>query len=383
MSFSATLTSDDIKKIVLREVTMPLRTPFETAHGTTSQRRLIIIEVHAPPWIGYGEASPLEHPFYSEETVHTAWHILEDFLVPMVMESSWTKLRDIAEMIRPVRRNGMAKAGLESAFWDLAAKGADIPLADLLGQGKDRVPAGIALGIAPTVEALVSSVKDALNKGYQRVKIKIKPGWDIEPVEALREALGAFPLAVDANSSYRLDQSERLKSLDDFQLEYIEQPLNPDALIDHARLQDALATPLCLDESITSALSAQTALQLGAGRIVNLKSGRVGGLSECLTIHDLCQEKGTPLWIGGMLESGVGRAHNVALASLPGFTLPGDLSASDRYWRQDIIHPPVTMTQDGYIEVPKSPGIGFDVDVELLERLTVRRRIFPKHLTRR
>ena len=279
-------------------------------------------------------------------------------------------------LLEPVRRHYMAKAGLEGAVWDLHARLNGLSLSKALGGEADSVPAGISIGIEGDLPALTSEVEQALSAGYGRIKIKIKPGWDLAPVRHLRERIGDFPLMVDANSAYTLADTERLRQLDEYDLLMIEQPLAWDDIVDHARLQAALQTPICLDESITSLAAARQALELGSCRVINIKPSRVGGLAEAVRIHDLCLSKSIPVWCGGMFESGIGRAHNLALSSLPGFSFPGDLSASDRYWQKDIIDPPITLTPDGRIRVPQGPGIGVTVDAAELERRTIRVRTF-------
>ncbi len=367
-----------LARIVLREVALPLKEPWVTTFGELRARPLLLVEAFQDGLAGYGEASPLPHPYYTEETVQTAWHILEEFLIPLALSREWECPRAFAASAQVVRRNGMAKAGIEGALWDLEAKLAALPLHRLLNGVRPEVPAGIALGFAPSIDALVRRVGEALNAGYRRVKIKVKPGWDVEPVRALREAFGDFPLMVDANGAYTLHDAERLRALDAFGLLMIEQPLGPDDLVEHAALQARLSTKLCLDESLTSLHMVEQALQLGSCRAVCLKPGRVGGLTEALAIHDLCLERGVDLWCGGMLESGVGRAHNLALASLPGFTVPGDISPSDRYWDRDVVWPPVRMTPAGAIALPQAPGIGVELDAEAVEHFTVRARIFER-----
>lgn len=362
--------------VTLREIALPLKTPFVSGVGRIDVRRLIVVEARCQGVTGYGEASPLSDPFYTEETTETAWHVLESFLIPLVLGREWHSPADIAEALAPVRRHSMAKAGLEGAVWDLFARLQGISLAKALGGGAPSVPAGISIGIPTDLDALTARVEKALEAGYARIKIKIKPGWDVEPVRVLRERLGDFPLMVDANSAYTLADLDQLQRLDEFGLLMIEQPLAWDDILEHARLQAAIETPVCLDESITSLTAARHALELGSCRVINIKPGRVGGLCEAVRIHDLCHAHGVPVWCGGMLESGIGRAHNLALASLPGFTLPGDLSPSDRYWHREIVRPPISMLPSGHVAVPAGPGIGVEVDQEELDRRTVRSRSF-------
>jgi len=365
-----------LDRIVLREVALPLKEPFVSGVSRVDVRRLLVVEAWCGGVCGYGESSPLSDPYYTEETTETAWHVLESFLIPAVLGRPWRSPADVAARLAPVRRHFMAKAGLEGAVWDLYARLQGLPLSRALGGTRDRIPSGIAVGITGDLAALGERVKQALDAGYARVKIKIKPGWDVEPVRYLRERFGDFPLMADANSTYTLQDAHRLKELDAYGLIMIEQPLAWDDLVEHARLQQLLETPICLDESIPSLAAARAALDLGSCRVINVKPGRVGGLLEAMAIHDLCRERGVPAWCGGMLESGIGRAHLVALASLPGFTLPGDISPSGRYWERDIVEPPFTLLPGGEIAVPSGPGIGVAVDREALERCTVRARAF-------
>lgn len=362
----------------MREIAIPLQEPWVTAFGTLNARPLLLIEAHQGDLVGFGEASPLPHPYYTEETIQTAWHILEAFLIPLALGGAWQEPRDFAKAAGAIRRNTMAKAGLEGALWDLEAKLRARPLHRLLGGSRTAIPAGIAIGFAPSIDALVRQVGDALAAGYRRVKIKVKPGWDEEPVRELRKAFGDFGLMVDANGAYTLHDASRLQALDAYGLLMIEQPFGPDDLVEHATLQARLETKLCLDESLTSLHMVRQALELRSCRAVCLKIGRVGGLTEALAIHERCAEEGVALWCGGMLESGVGRAHNLALASLAGFTLPGDTSPSDRYWTRDIVDPPIRMAPDGTISLPESPGIGRRIDPEALEQYTLRQRRFHR-----
>jgi len=365
-----------VDRIILREVALPLKEPFSTATGRVDIRRLIIVEAWCDGVAGYGEASPLSEPFYTEETTETAWHVLESFLVPRVLGRAWSSPAEVASWFAPIRRHYMAKAGLEAAAWDLYARLMGLSLSEALGGERRFVPSGIAIGVQDDLAALAAKVKRALEEGYRRIKIKIKPGWDLEPVRFLRDRFGDFPLMADANSAYSLADVEHLKRLDPFGLMMIEQPLAWDDIVDHARLQKELATPVCLDESITSADAARHALELGSCRVINIKPARVGGLCEAVRILHLCRERGVPAWCGGMLESGIGRAHMVALASLPGFDLPGDISASDRYWREEIVDPPFRLLPGGFIAVPQGDGIGVAIDHGALRRFTVRLREF-------
>lgn len=363
-----------VEEVVIREIEIPLREPFRTALGEERSRRLIIVEAHAGDVVGYGEASPLSFPNYNEETAQTVVHVLNDFLIPALFAHPWEHPDEVHHILAPVRRHYMAKAGLEGAVWDLWAKAKRLPLYAALGGRRRPIPSGIAIGLETETKTLIDRVARALQEGYHRIKIKVKPGWDVVPVRALRRELGPFPLMVDANSAYTLDDTDPLRALDEYNLLMIEQPLAADDIIDHAKLQRSLSTPICLDESIHSAADARRALELGSCRVINIKAGRVGGLSEARRIHDLCEAHGIPVWCGGLLQSGIGRAHNLALASLPNFSIPGDLSPSHRYFDRDIISPALTMDAEGAFSLPDEPGIGFEVDTDLLNRYTVRQK---------
>jgi O-succinylbenzoate synthase len=359
------------EKIVLRKMSMKLKSPFQTSFGTQIVRNFIVVEVHTKEFVGYGECVVSGEPLYSEETVGTAWHMLQDFLVPMLFEQGEiVHPDDIGKLFAPIRRNNMAKSAVEGAYWDLYAKQQGISLARALGGSKDQIEVGISLGIEEDINDLFRNVEKYLELGYRRMKIKIKPGKDVEVIRALRQRFGDIPMMADANSAYTLEDVELLKQLDEFNLMMIEQPLAHDDIIDHAKLQRELKTPICLDESIHSLEDARKAIELGSTRIINLKIGRVGGLSEAKRIHDLCRTKGIPMWCGGMLESGIGRAHNIAVTTLPNFTLPGDTAGSSRYWVEDIIKPEVEVSSDGTIAVPDAPGIGYEPVPELLDKYT-------------
>ena len=369
----------DLRRIALREIRLPLREPFRISSGVCTERRILLLELEDASGVtGWSESVAGELPNYSPETVDTAWHALREWLAPRVLG------RDIAgpELVhsileRDIRGHDMAKAGLEMGCWDVAARLRDMPLSHLLGGVQRRVPVGISIGIQDEPGALVSRARAAVAQGYRKVKVKIRPGADVEYVRAVRDALGPdVALMADANSAYTLDDADHLAKLDAFALTMIEQPLGDDDLVRHAALQRRLATPICLDESITSLDRAEDMLALGSGRIINIKPGRVGGFAASIAIHDLAMRNGIPVWCGGMLESGVGRAHNVALASLPNFTLPGDLSPSARYWERDIVRPEWTMGPDGMVDVPlERAGLGVDVDLDRVEDLTVRREV--------
>jgi o-succinylbenzoate synthase len=365
-----------IERIELREVRMPLVHFFETSFGRTTDRRIVLVCVIAEGVEGWGEVTCGEAPFYSSETPETAWHVLRDFLIPWTLGLDWKKPSDLAERFQPIRGHRMAKAALENALWDIEAQQKGVPLARLIGGTRREIPCGVSIGIQNSIEELLSQIRRELRAGYQRIKVKIKPGWDMEILEKIRSEFPRVPLMVDANSAYTLQDAPRLKLLDRFDLMMIEQPLAWDDLIDHAKLQRELKTPICLDESIHSTDDARKAVEIGACRIINVKLGRVGGFTSALHIHDLCQSRNIPVWCGGMLESGVGRAHNIAMSALPGFNLPGDVSASARYWKQDIIDPEVTVTAKGTIVVPESPGLGYTPSLERIEKLAVQRESF-------
>ena len=351
----------------LRLVRLPLREPFEVSFGRMESRLLFLIRLEAEGTAGWGEVVAWERPLFSYETVETARHAIRDFFAPALFEGRVGSLADVAARFAPFRGHPMARAGIELAYVDLVARLRGEPLARVLGGTRERVAVGVSLGIQPRLDALLTRVDHYLELGYQRIKVKIKPGWDVDVMREVRRRHPGILLSADANAAYTLADREHLKGLDPAALLMIEQPLDHDDILDHATLQRELTTDLCLDESITGLARARQALDIGACRIVNMKVGRVGGYSQALAIHDLCVSRGVPLWCGGMLESGIGRAHNVALASLPGFTLPGDISASRRYFARDIIAPEVEVAPDGTIAVPHGPGLGFEVDVPFLD----------------
>lgn len=361
-----------IERLILRHVSMPLRSPFETSFGRSESRDCLLIEAHAEGLVGYGECVADRDPGYSYETAETAWHILEDFLVPAILNQEIDNVESIHQRMAFVKGHPMAKAGLEMAFWDLAGQAEGRSLKDLLGGRREKVEVGVSIGLQPSPVALVETVAGYLEQGYRRIKIKIKPGRDVEDTQAVRKAFPTIRLQVDANSAYNLQSAQALQPLDELNLLLIEQPLDEDDLWDHAKLQKQFRTPVCLDESILSARHARQALEVGACRIINIKAGRVGGLSQAKAIHDLCHAQGVPVWCGGMLETGVGRASNLALASLPGFVLPGDISASERYYLQDITQERFTLNEDSTITVPDKPGLGVTIDERALEKVTLK-----------
>ena len=363
-----------IDAITLREIQMPLRSPFETSFGVTKDRRILLVELQTGGASGWGEVTAGEGPFYNPETTDTCWSILCDFLVPLILGKDVATAADVPALFTPVRGHEMARAAVENALWDAEARLHDQPLWRLLGGRFEEIPCGVSIGLQPSAEFLLGKVEQELRAGYQRVKIKIKPGRDLELVRAVRQVYPQLKLMVDANSAYRLEDIETLKALDEFYLMMIEQPLGWDDIHQHSKLQAQLQTPLCLDESIHHAQHARTAIELRACGIINIKLGRVGGHSEARRIEQLCREHSVPVWCGGMLESGVGRAHNIAMSTLEGFVLPGDVSASQRYWDEDIIEPEVEVTPQGTIRVPQGPGLGYAVRRERVEKLTVRQQ---------
>lgn len=362
-----------IREVTLRELRMKLIAPFETSAERTEERRIILAEVLMDGVIGWGECVAGEKPYYSPETTDTAWVVMRDFLWPMIKHKEVAAASDIWQLMQPVRGHNMAKATLEAAVWDAEAKQKGVSLAKLLGGTREEISSGVSIGIKETVDELVAAVRKELAAGYQRVKIKIKPGKDLPQVKRLREEFPGIKLMVDANSAYGMDDWPLLKELENFYLMMIEQPLGWDDLYAHVELQKKLATPICLDECIHTEEHARAAIVLGACKIINIKLGRVGGYTVAKRIHDLCQQNGLPVWCGGMLESGIGRAHNIALATLPNFTLPGDVTASARYWDEDIIEPEVTVSAEGTIRVPTGPGIGFEPRRDRIEKFTVRK----------
>ncbi len=366
----------NIELIELRHIEMELVEPFETSGWRETVRPCIIVALHSDGLTGYGECVAGAGPWYSYETVETAWHILKDFLIPAVLGKDFSSAEELQAQLKAVRGHPMAKAGLEAAFWDLLAQSQGVSLATLLGGTKDRIESGISIGIQKDIPTLLRVIAQRRAQGYQRIKLKIKPDWDIEVLRAVREHFPDITLMADANAAYTIADLPRLKQLDAFGLLMLEQPLDYDDLIDHAALQRELQTPICLDESIKTPDDARKALDIGACQIINIKPGRVGGLLNAKKIHDLCFSRGVPVWCGGMLETGIGRAANVALASLPGFVLPNDISASARYWKEDIIEPPFVLESDGTIRVPTGLGLGVRVVPERLERATRRRELF-------
>jgi o-succinylbenzoate synthase len=364
-----------LRKIILREIHIPLIAPFETSFGSTSLRRILLVEADLDGISGWGESTAGENPYYSYETVETARHIIGDFLWPMLKGRELNAASEVFDLLAQVRGHNMAKAAVETAIWDAEAKQKNLPLAKLLGGARDEISSGVSIGIQPSIEVLIAKVEKELAAGYQRVKIKIKPGNDVEPARALRQRFPRLRLMVDANSAYSLEDALLLQQLDQFFLIMIEQPLGYDDIYSHAALQRQLETPICLDECIHDIEHARAAIEIAACKIINMKLGRVGGHTAARRIHDLCQSKSIPVWCGGMLESGIGRAHNIAMSTLPNFTLPGDVSASRRYWTEDIIEPEVEITPQGTIRVPTAPGIGYAARLDRIEALTKQREV--------
>ncbi|MDP9169079.1 MAG: o-succinylbenzoate synthase [Acidobacteriota bacterium] len=362
-----------IERIVLRHLKMPLVHFFETSFSRTYERDIVIVEVVSDGLSGWGEITAGENPFYNEEWTASAWLIARDYVAPRLLNREIATAADVDPLTRHIRGHNMARGGVEAAVWDWQARRNNNPLWKEIGAGSRReIPCGVSIGIQDSVEQLLGKIEAELAAGYQRIKMKIKPGWDIDVIAQVRARFPAIRLMADANSAYTLGDAARLKQLDDFYLMMIEQPLAHDDIIDHALLQPQLQTPICLDECIRSAHHVEQALRLKAGRIINIKLGRVGGFAEAKRIHDICEANAIPVWCGGMLEAGIGRAHNIALASLPNFTLPGDVSASKRYWKRDIIAPEVEITPQGTIALRDEPGFGYALDHDFIKQITVR-----------
>jgi o-succinylbenzoate synthase len=362
-----------IEEITLREIQMPLVHFFETSFGRTYSRRILLVAVNCDGVNGWAESVAGENPFYSDEWIDSAWATMRSFLAPALLGKTVAQGRECAALMSQVRGHRMAKAALENAVWDAEASQKKQPLWKLLGGTRREIPCGVSIGIQDSIEQLLDKIESELAAGYRRIKVKVKPGWDINVLERIRSRWPDITLSCDANSAYRIGEIEHLRKFDQFHLLMIEQPLWNDDIYFHARLQKQLSTKICLDESIRNARDAEAALELGACGILNIKVGRVGGFTEAKKIHDLCQSHKVPVWCGGMLESGVGRAHNIALSTLENFRLPGDVSASKRYWKEDIIEPEVEVSSSGMISISDAPGTGYRVREDLIEKLTVRK----------
>jgi O-succinylbenzoate synthase len=360
--------------ITLRELRMSLKAPFQTSFGTTVHRRVLLVEAGAEGVTGWSEITTPEEPFYNAETTDTAWHVFCDFIVPMVLGKDVAQAREVPALMEGIRGNEMARAGMENAVWVLESLAKRQSLATLLGGTRQEIASGVSLGIQEDVGVLLDKIDRELADGYRRIKLKIKPGKDVEVVRQVRNRHPEILLMVDANSAYRLEDAPILKQLDAFNLMMIEQPLNWDDIYQHSLLQRQLRTPICLDECIHNAGHAQAAIEMHACGVINVKLGRVGGHSEARRVHDVCLQRNVPVWCGGMLESGVGRAHNVAMSALPGFVLPGDVSASQRYWAEDIVDPEIEVGPRGTIQVPQVPGLGYSVRLDRVNELTVRKQ---------
>jgi len=361
-----------IEAITLREIRMPLVHFFETSFGRTTERNIVLVTVHCEGVNGWGECVAGEHPFYSEESFETAWYAIEKYLAPAVVGKSLEHGRDAAALFGRVRGHRMAKAAVENALWDAEAQQRKLPLWKLLGGTRREIACGVSIGIQNSLDQLMEKVETEVAAGYRRIKIKVKLGWDVEAFERIRARWPDIVMSCDANSAYTLADLQLLQQFDRYNLLMIEQPLWHDDFYFHAQLQKQIKTKICLDEAIRNPRDAQAAIELGACKIVNIKVGRVGGFSEAIATHDVCRERGVPVWCGGMLESGIGRAHNIALSTLENFSLPGDVSASKRYWKEDVIEPAVEVSAQGMIAVRDVPGTGYNVREELIETLTVK-----------
>jgi o-succinylbenzoate synthase len=361
-----------VEAVTIRELRMPLKYFFETSFGRSESRRVLLVTAHCEGVEGWAECVAGDGPFFSYEWVETAWATLRDFLVPAIVGVTLQEAKESVALMSRVRGHNMAKAALENALWDAEARQKQRPLWKLLGGTLKEIACGVSIGIQDSHEQLLEKIETELYAGYQRIKVKVKPGWDVEVLTEIRQRWSRILLSCDANSAYRPSDLEHLRKFDDFKLLMLEQPLWDDDIYQHSRLQRELKTPICLDESIRQVRDAEEAIELGACRIVNIKVGRVGGFSEAIAIHDLCQKHGIPVWCGGMLETGIGRAHNVALSTLPNFRLPGDVSASKRYWAEDIVQPEIEVSSRGTIPVGDVAGTGYEVRTERIQKLTVR-----------
>ena len=368
-----------IDAIYMRELNLPLVRPFQTSFGITKDRRVLLAEIHSEGLIGWGECTAGEHPHFSEESVDSCWQIIVDELGPTLAAASPENGGECPRIFSQVRGNRMAKATLENAIWDLEAQMKGISLSELLGGVREVIPCGVSIGIQSSIPELLELIEREVGAGYQRIKLKCKPGWDVEVFERVRNRFPDITLSCDANSAYRLRDADHLASFDQFELLMVEQPLWYDDFYYHSMLQKQLNTAICLDESIRNRRDALAAIEMESCRIINIKLGRVGGFSEAVRVHNVAFERGIPVWCGGMLEAGIGRSHNIAVSTLENYSLPGDVSASKRYWKEDIIEPEVTVSKQGEIVIPDTPGRGYEVRTDLVERLTVRKHEIRTH----
>jgi O-succinylbenzoate synthase len=364
----------NIDAIHMREINMPLAHPFETSFGSTTGRRILLIELESEGLTAWGECVAGEHPYFSDEMIDTAWIITETELAPKLLDADVERGGDVPDVLKQVRGHRMAKAAVENAVWDLESQVRKVSLSELLGGTREVIPCGVSIGIQPTLEKLIEKIETEVEAGYRRVKLKCKPGWDNRIFEAVRKRWPEILLSCDANSAYRMKDFDHIATWDQFNLLMIEQPLWYDDFYFHSMLQKRIETAICLDESIRNRRDALAAIDMDSCQIINIKVGRVGGFSEAIAVHNAAEERGIPVWCGGMLETGIGRVHNIALSSLPNFSLPGDVSASKRYWKQDIIEHEVTVSPQGEIVVPMAAGPGYTVLRDRIEELTVRRR---------
>jgi o-succinylbenzoate synthase len=361
-----------LERATLRRLRMPLVHFFETSFSRTYEREILLVEVISDGVSGWGEVTAGEHPFYNEEWTDASWLLLKNYILPRVLGETIETAEDVYPLTKHIRGHNMSRGGLEAAVWDLEARQKNLPLYQHIGGGaRKEIPCGVSIGVQDSVDQLLEKIDTELQAGYQRIKMKIKPGWDVEVVAEVRRRFPQIKLMADANSAYTLADTDRLRRLDDFYLMMIEQPLSHDDIIDHAKLQQQLTTPICLDECIRTVRHAEQAIELRACGILNIKLGRVAGFAQAKRVHDVAQAAGIPVWCGGMLEAGVGRAHNIALSTLPNFVLPGDVSASKRYWKRDIIFPPVEVSDVGTITVRDEPGFGYELDHDQIRELTV------------
>lgn len=368
-----------IDQIELRLLRAPLKHPFETSFGRFTEREFVFVSALGDGAIGYAECIAMSTPFYNEETTGTAWHMLREFFIPSLFQNDIEHPEQISKVLSPIRGNNMALSSLESAIWDLYCKQQNLSLSAALGGTRQEIVGGVSIGIEPSIEHVLDNVERFLGEGYQKIKVKIKPGFDVALIAAIRERFGEKVLLMaDANSAYSLQDIAIFKELDQFKLLMIEQPLAHDDIIDHAKLQAQLQTPICLDESIVTLDDARHAIELKSCRTINIKIGRVGGLARAKQIHDLCAQHDIPVWCGGMFEMGVGRAHNIAIASLPNFSIPGDTSPSSRHWCEDIVEPALEFSSKGHFAVPESAGFGYEINRDVLDKFTVQREIISR-----